>query len=159
MALSTHPQPSGPRRILRSANSDEETRFPLASMGQRLASVWGGSATARPGHPDKAFAHPARGAAPKMPLTPARPPPRLLTNTLASPPAQHRGLGGGPGREFCGVSPQTGPRQETPKEIFNIGSEVGAEGRAVIFSRSFPIPAQLPKQALCDEGLLSYTSL
>lgn len=65
-------------------------------MGQRLARVQGGSAAAQPGHPDKAFTHPARGAAPRMPFAPTSPPPHSLTNTLASPAAQHRGLDGGP---------------------------------------------------------------
>lgn len=92
MASSTHPQLSGPWRITHTANSNKETRFPLACMGQRLAWVWGGSAVAWPGHPNKAFAHPAWGAAPWMLFVSTSPPPHLLTNTPASPLVQCGGL-------------------------------------------------------------------
>lgn len=84
-------------------------------MGQRLAWARGGSAAARPGHPDKAFPHPAGGAAPRMPSAPPSPPPCSLTNTLASPPARHGGLGRGPGKEFCGVSPPSRTGTENSK--------------------------------------------
>lgn len=143
--ISTHPQPSrdGPCEIPHTANSPRETRFPLACLGQRLGWVWGSSAVAWPGHPDKAFTHPARGAIP--------PPPLSLTNTLASPPKQHRSSRGASGREFYGASPQTGL---TPKEIFNIESQVGEQGRAVIWYQVSPIPAKLQKAGSLQWGMI-----
>lgn len=152
--ISTHPQPSrdGPCEIPHKANSHRETRFPLACMGQRLGWVRGSSAVAWPGHPDKAFTHPARGAAPRVPF--------LLLLSHAQTPSHHL-----PNNTGARVGPLVGNFVEHPPKqdrLLKKSSILKArlENKAELWfgTRSLPSLQNCKKQVLCNEGWLSYAS-